>query len=269
MDYLTLECTLISGISRPEKPLIPCTHRNLKLRPDVLRVQLCLSICSVKWVLGMISSSLGANTWVMHSLVFPLSCLLTKSSSREGGFVLVPHSMEIRTVLTWPGLLSVLRVVLQQPLESYFLIVTWESSHGCFPCVVLKSPEWGSLMIRILALFYFFTCFLKLMLFAIPGPMKGVWNGSPGFGITQCDAVSCPGHSMSLSCRCRDAQTRCHTGLACNPSAGFPVNAQIPLLLQVVTLWYRAPEVLLQSSYATPVDLWSVGCIFAEMFRRK
>ncbi|XP_062302082.1 cyclin-dependent kinase 6-like, partial [Osmerus eperlanus] len=39
--------------------------------------------------------------------------------------------------------------------------------------------------------------------------------------------------------------------------------------VQVVTLWYRAPEVLLQSSYATPVDLWSVGCIFAEMFRRR
>ncbi|KAF4794304.1 hypothetical protein TURU_103661 [Turdus rufiventris] len=38
---------------------------------------------------------------------------------------------------------------------------------------------------------------------------------------------------------------------------------------RVVTLWYRAPEVLLQSSYATAVDLWSVGCIFAEMFRRK
>ncbi|KAK1880984.1 Cyclin-dependent kinase 6 [Dissostichus eleginoides] len=38
---------------------------------------------------------------------------------------------------------------------------------------------------------------------------------------------------------------------------------------RVVTLWYRAPEVLLQSSYATPVDLWSVGCIFAEMFRRR
>ncbi|CAG5982124.1 unnamed protein product [Menidia menidia] len=37
----------------------------------------------------------------------------------------------------------------------------------------------------------------------------------------------------------------------------------------VVTLWYRPPEVLLQSSYATPVDIWSTGCIFAEMFRRK
>lgn len=37
----------------------------------------------------------------------------------------------------------------------------------------------------------------------------------------------------------------------------------------VVTLWYRAPEVLLQSSYATPVDIWSTGCIFAEMFQRK
>lgn len=60
-----------------------------------------------------------------------------------------------------------------------------------------------------------------------------------------------------------------HLRRVCNPTAGFLGNAQVPLLLQVVTLWYRAPEVLLQSSYATPVDLWSVGCIFAELFRRK
>ncbi|XP_033625437.1 cyclin-dependent kinase 4-like [Asterias rubens] len=44
---------------------------------------------------------------------------------------------------------------------------------------------------------------------------------------------------------------------------------QMALTSVVVTLWYRAPEVLLQSTYATPVDLWSVGCIFAELFRRK
>lgn len=35
---------------------------------------------------------------------------------------------------------------------------------------------------------------------------------------------------------------------------------------EVVTLWYRAPELLLGSDhYSTPVDLWSVACIFAEM----
>ncbi|XP_012227890.1 cyclin-dependent kinase 4 isoform X2 [Linepithema humile] len=33
----------------------------------------------------------------------------------------------------------------------------------------------------------------------------------------------------------------------------------------VVTQWYRAPEVLLGCSYATPVDIWSVGCIVAEL----
>ncbi|KAB0360935.1 hypothetical protein FD754_005091 [Muntiacus muntjak] len=44
---------------------------------------------------------------------------------------------------------------------------------------------------------------------------------------------------------------------------------QMALTPVVVTLRYRAPEVLLQSTYATPVDMWSVGCIFAEMFRRK
>eukprot|EP00927_Polykrikos_kofoidii_P056886 TRINITY_DN50978_c0_g1_i1.p1 TRINITY_DN50978_c0_g1~~TRINITY_DN50978_c0_g1_i1.p1 ORF type:complete len:361 (+),score=43.58 TRINITY_DN50978_c0_g1_i1:123-1205(+) len=35
---------------------------------------------------------------------------------------------------------------------------------------------------------------------------------------------------------------------------------------QVVTLWYRAPEILLgQQKYATPTDVWSLGCILAEM----
>jgi serine/threonine protein kinase len=35
---------------------------------------------------------------------------------------------------------------------------------------------------------------------------------------------------------------------------------------EVVTLWYRSPDVLLGSKkYSTPVDVWSVGCIFAEM----
>ena len=37
----------------------------------------------------------------------------------------------------------------------------------------------------------------------------------------------------------------------------------------MVTLWYRAPEVLLGTTYATPVDIWSVGCILAELFTRK
>lgn len=39
---------------------------------------------------------------------------------------------------------------------------------------------------------------------------------------------------------------------------------------QVVTLWYRAPEVLLGAQrYSCPVDIWSVGCIFAEIASKK
>ncbi|KAJ3719736.1 kinase-like domain-containing protein [Lentinula raphanica] len=38
----------------------------------------------------------------------------------------------------------------------------------------------------------------------------------------------------------------------------------------VVTLWYRAPEILLGAeSYTTAVDLWSVGCIFAELLLKE
>jgi len=39
---------------------------------------------------------------------------------------------------------------------------------------------------------------------------------------------------------------------------------------EVVTLWYRAPEVLLGATqYSTPVDIWSIGCIFAELSSSK
>ncbi|CAN6620676.1 cyclin-dependent kinase 1 [Trichomonascus vanleenenianus] len=39
---------------------------------------------------------------------------------------------------------------------------------------------------------------------------------------------------------------------------------------EVVTLWYRSPEILLGGrQYSTGVDMWSIGCIFAEMVTRK
>ncbi|XP_028059068.1 protein IMPAIRED IN BABA-INDUCED STERILITY 1-like [Camellia sinensis] len=45
-----------------------------------------------------------------------------------------------------------------------------------------------------------------------------------------------------------------------------PVGHRQPLTSRVVTLWYRPPELLLGSTdYEAPVDLWSVGCVFAEL----
>ena len=39
---------------------------------------------------------------------------------------------------------------------------------------------------------------------------------------------------------------------------------------EVVTLWYRAPDILMGSKdYNTSVDMWSVGCIFAELVTKK
>lgn len=50
----------------------------------------------------------------------------------------------------------------------------------------------------------------------------------------------------------------------CSPIRGFTNN--------VVTLWYRAIELLLntgQTKYSTPIDMWSIGCIFGELFTGK
>lgn len=48
---------------------------------------------------------------------------------------------------------------------------------------------------------------------------------------------------------------------------GIPVKS---LTSEVVTLWYRAPDILMGSeTYTTSVDIWSIGCIFAELVSNK
>ncbi|OAT10770.1 CMGC/CDK/CDK8 protein kinase [Blastomyces gilchristii SLH14081] len=45
-----------------------------------------------------------------------------------------------------------------------------------------------------------------------------------------------------------------------------PLNSLFSGDKVVVTIWYRAPELLLGSRHYTPaIDLWAVGCIFAEL----
>lgn len=57
----------------------------------------------------------------------------------------------------------------------------------------------------------------------------------------------------------------CDFGLA--RGYGIPVKNYTH---EVVTLWYRPPDVLLGSkTYTTSVDIWSIGCIFAELYNRK
>ncbi|KAL5171328.1 putative serine/threonine-protein kinase [Glycine soja] len=47
----------------------------------------------------------------------------------------------------------------------------------------------------------------------------------------------------------------------------FQPSNRKPLTSRVVTLWYRPPELLLGATdYGVTVDLWSVGCILAELF---
>ena len=54
----------------------------------------------------------------------------------------------------------------------------------------------------------------------------------------------------------------CDFGLA----RGFDAGAKDVLTEYVVTRWYRAPEILCEyASYGKPVDVWGVGCIFAEL----
>ena len=48
------------------------------------------------------------------------------------------------------------------------------------------------------------------------------------------------------------------------------MTAQASLTDYIATRWYRAPEVILSwRQYTAAIDVWSVGCILAELIRRK
>jgi serine/threonine protein kinase len=50
----------------------------------------------------------------------------------------------------------------------------------------------------------------------------------------------------------------------------FDPNHKQPMTSRVVTLWYRPPELLLGATdYGVGVDLWSAGCILAELLAGK
>lgn len=56
----------------------------------------------------------------------------------------------------------------------------------------------------------------------------------------------------------------CDLGLA----RGYDIESD-NLTEYVVTRWYRAPEVILNSSmYTEKIDVWSIGCVFAELMGR-
>lgn len=53
-------------------------------------------------------------------------------------------------------------------------------------------------------------------------------------------------------------------------ATSFDPKKRKTMTTNVVTLWYRPPELLLGGThYGVGVDLWSVGCILAELFTGK
>ncbi|GJN25038.1 hypothetical protein PR202_gb12822 [Eleusine coracana subsp. coracana] len=53
-------------------------------------------------------------------------------------------------------------------------------------------------------------------------------------------------------------------------ATSYDPNNTRPMTSQVITLWYRPPELLLGAThYGVGVDLWSVGCILAETASRR
>lgn len=87
---------------------------------------------------------------------------------------------------------------------------------------------------------------------------------------SNCDICLCDfglARGISSSTNSKGKQTK---GNETTTSAKTPPISAPCLTEYVVTRWYRAPELLCESNdYGKPADMWSVGCIFAELITRK
>ena len=63
----------------------------------------------------------------------------------------------------------------------------------------------------------------------------------------------------------------CDFGLARSVKTAEPSGTETGFMTEyVATRWYRAPEIMLTwQKYDVAVDIWSAGCIFAEMLEGK
>jgi len=62
----------------------------------------------------------------------------------------------------------------------------------------------------------------------------------------------------------------CDFGLARSCAKQADADSNQLMTMYVTTRWYRAPELLcFNTAYSEAVDMWSVGCIVAELFSRK
>jgi mitogen-activated protein kinase 1/3 len=53
-------------------------------------------------------------------------------------------------------------------------------------------------------------------------------------------------------------------------TSSIDVYESIYVSFKVATRWYRAPEIMLNArGYNKSIDIWSIGCIFAEMIDGK
>lgn len=62
----------------------------------------------------------------------------------------------------------------------------------------------------------------------------------------------------------------CDFGLVRSVDRGFCEEDDVVMTEYVATRWYRAPEILVGSpSYSKAIDIWSLGCMIAEMYKGK
>jgi len=125
---------------------------------------------------------------------------------------------------------------------------------------------------KLYLVFEFLDQDLKRYMDTIPGPMDRMLLKSYLYqlinGIAHCHSRRVLHRDLkpqNLLINRRGALKLADFGLA--RAFGIPVRHYTH---EVVTLWYRAPEILLGArKYSTPVDIWSVGCIFAEMATKR
>lgn len=99
---------------------------------------------------------------------------------------------------------------------------------------------------------------------------SSIQTGGGGGGGPSCDAVVSTSPRQKTIPNSPMAESPTHKDGAATTDTSSATPLPVPSLRRsltkhVVTRWYRAPELILLQDYDSAVDMWSIGCIFAEL----
>jgi cell division cycle 2-like protein len=241
----TISSTSISTVTDSPSKTEETTHKQPLIREHNALLHGCRSVDEYQRInyidqgsYGMVFKAKCRKTNVLYALK---QVKLTDRETSKGGFPITAlRETNILLALNHPNIIRVKEMVVGSKMDKIYMVMDY-SENDLKTCLSMSKQPFSTAEVKQL---------MRQLLSAV-NHMHQNWYLHRDL------------KTSNLLYSNKGVLTVCDFGMA--RKYGQPL---LPYTFEVVTLYYRSPELLLgEKIYSTPLDMWSVGCIFGEILK--